>query len=251
MTPNPAISLKRASTEIPPENQPATRLRTSARVSSTPVSRNLPSLLIASAIGEQRAVATVPSRLYVPLPQQTLGPFCLCVRCPPPQRRQREPRNGNADSCGTPMGRQRGRAVPGNRIPAKPRCRSGSNRIAPSREYRHNETPQSRAALAEVGKRRHSRHFLSKQPRQNQPVTGPLPKRPPAQPIRYVPKPKKTALLQPTGLRVLDGTKKVLDSSVSGSSKTSSVGLYLSAMNWLFAEAPAPPSGVILLTTRL
>ena len=191
MTTNPAISLKRASTEIPPENQPATRLRTSARVSSTPVSRNLPSLLIASAIGEQRAVATEPSGLDVPLPQQTLGPFCLCVRCPQPQRRLGEPRNGNADSCGTPMGRQRGRAVPGNRITAKPRCRSGSNRIAASREYRHNEASQSRAALAEVGKRLQGSHVPSGQHRENRPVTGPLPKRPPTLPIRCAHKPKK------------------------------------------------------------
>ena len=78
-----------------------------------------------------------------------------------------------------------------NRISTKPHCRSGSINIAAIQSYRHNEKANQGSGPAKVGNFHQGKHFPSRQHRENQPVTGPLPKRPPTLPIRCAPKPKK------------------------------------------------------------
>ncbi len=78
-----------------------------------------------------------------------------------------------------------------NRISAKPHCRSGSINIEAIQVYRHKEKANQGSGPAKVGNFHQGSHLPSRQHREIRPVTGPLPKRPPAEPIRCAPKPKK------------------------------------------------------------
>ena len=84
-----------------------------------------------------------------------------------------------------------------NRISTKPHCRSGSINIAAIQSYRHNEKANQGSGPAKVGNFRQGSPHLTGQHREDRQVTGPLPKRPPAQPIRCAPKPKKRHFYDP------------------------------------------------------
>ena len=70
------------------------------------------------------------------------------------------------------------------RISTNPHHRSAPIRTAASRGYRHSEQYQSRTGPARVGNYRQGSHFPTGRPREKRPVTGPLPKQPPARSIQ-------------------------------------------------------------------
>ena len=110
---------------------------------------------------------------------------------------QSDPRLPPAKATKPPASPDAGPRKVCGRISTKPHHRSAPIRTAASRDYRHSEQYQSRTGPAKVGNFRQGSQRPTGQPRQNRPVTGPLPKRPPAQPIRYAPNPKKRHFYNP------------------------------------------------------